>query len=266
MSEFVTSRDGTRIAYSREGRGPAVILVAAAMQFRGFDPATVEMAGLLANEGFTVVNYDRRGRGESADTASFTLQDEIDDLSALIDAVGGEAALFGSSSGGAIVLAAAAAGLPVTKVALWEVPLGDENGTDGAEFLTGLRSRIGAGDREGTIEYYMKDMPPEWLSGAKNSPGWATMVEIGPSLAADAEALAWAQSAPRAKLWAAVTQPTVAIVGEQTLPIMISAADSIVAAIPHARQMTIRAANHGWEPDVMAEALAGFLADAPPAG
>jgi pimeloyl-ACP methyl ester carboxylesterase len=259
MSEFITSPDGTRIAYDRVGDGPVVILVAGAMQFRGFDPATATMARLLAGKGFAVVNYDRRGRGESANATSLTLHNEIDDLSALITANGGEAALFGSSSGGAICLAAATAGLAVTKIALWEVPLGPENGTDGAEFLAGLRERIDEGNRPGTIEYYMKDMPAEWLEGARNSQAWPVMLELGPSLSADAEALAWAQSAPRAQLWSAVSQPTVALVGEQTLPVMHSAADSIVENLPNAQKRVIAAADHGWEPIVMAEALAGFL-------
>jgi pimeloyl-ACP methyl ester carboxylesterase len=260
MSAFVTSRDGTRIAYDRVGQGPAIILVAAAMLFRGFDPTTAEMGRQLAARGFTVVNYDRRGRGESAEATSFTLQDEIDDIAALLAVVGGEAALFGNSSGGAICLAAAAAGLPLTKLALWEVPLGPENGTDGAAFFAGLRERIAAGDQVGTIEYYMKDMPPEWLAGAKQSPSWPTMVALGHSLAADAESLAWAQSAPHAELWATITQPTVAMIGAQTLPIMPLAADAIVAALPHARRLTIQAANHGWTPEIMASVLGDFLA------
>ncbi|MEZ2389511.1 alpha/beta fold hydrolase [bacterium RCC_150] len=261
MSEFATSKDGTRIGYELYGDGPAVILVGGAMQFRGFDPTTGEMARQLAGKGFTVLNYDRRGRGESAEASSFTLQDEIDDLDTLIGIVGGTATLYGSSSGGAISLAATAAGLPVTRLALWEVPLREELGTDGAEFLAGLRERIQSGDKAGTIEYFMKDMPPEWLAGAKASPGWPVMLELGPSLSADSESLAWTQSAPRAELWSGITQPTLAIVGEQTLPIMVEAADSIVANIPSARTTTIPGANHSWEPAVMAAALADFLAE-----
>jgi pimeloyl-ACP methyl ester carboxylesterase len=254
MSEFAISKDGTRIGYDQHGEGPAVILVGGAMQFRGFDANTVEMAKLLAAKGFTVLNYDRRGRGESAEAPSFTLKDNIDDLATLIDIAGGQAALFGSSSGGSISLAAAAAGLPVTK-------LSEELGTGGAEFFAGLQERVASGDKAGTIEYYMKDMPPEWLAGAKNSPGWPIMIELGPSLLADAESLAWSQSAPRAELWSGITQPTLAIVGEQTIPIMPKAADSIVANIPSARKATIPGANHGWEPSVMADALAEFLAE-----
>jgi Predicted acyl esterases len=260
MSEFVTSRDGTRIAFDRVGSGPAVILIGGAMQFRGFDPNTVAMAELLAAHGFTVVNYDRRGRGESAAAPSFTLNDDIADLAALIDAAGGSAALYGSSSGSSIALAAAAAGLPVTALALWETPLGPENGTDGAAFHAGLRERVDAGDDEGAVEYYMKDMPPEWLAGAKAGPGWPIMVGIAPSLSADAESLARAQSAPRSELWASVTQPITAIIGSSTLPIMDAAADSIVASAPNARKLVIPGANHGWEPQVMADTLAEIFA------
>ena len=258
MTEYVTSR-GTRIAYDRQGTGPAVILVGGAMQFRAFDPTTVAMAGLLAEQGFTVVNYDRRGRGESEAAAPITLDDTVEDLRALANEVGGEVALFGNSSGGAISLAAAAAGLPVSRLVLFEVPLGEEGGEDGAEFLAGLRERITSGEREGTIEFFMKDMPPEWLSGAKSSPGWPVMVSMGPSLEPDAEALAWTQSAPRAELWAGVTQPTLVLVGEETMALMRPAAESLVAALPDARFETIGAREHSWEPQEMATTIARFL-------
>jgi pimeloyl-ACP methyl ester carboxylesterase len=261
MTEFTTSKDGTRIAYERSGSGPAVILVGGAMQFRAFDPTTTAMAALLAERGFTVIDFDRRGRGESESSEPITLAQTVDDIAALIEVAGGEAALFGSSSGSAISLAAAAEGLPVTRLVLWEAPLGDEGGPDGAEFLDGLRKHIRAGDGDETIEYFMKDMPSEWLAGAKASQGWPTMVAMRPSLEPDSESLAWTQSAPRAELWRNVTQPTLVLVGEQTLPIMHSAADSIVGALPDARKRVIPAANHSWEPDVMAAEIAQFLGE-----
>ena len=141
----------------------------------------------------------------------------------------------------------------------FEVPLDEEGGTEGAEYLAGLRERIAAGDREGTIEFYMADMPREWLDGAKQSPAWQTMLDIAPSLEPDAESLAWTQSAPRAELWRGITQPTLALVGEETLPIMTSAAASVVASMPNAETRTIPAANHSWEPKTMALVIAEFL-------
>ena len=261
MTSFVTSADGTRIGYDSDGSGPTVILVGGAMQFRGFDSNTVSMAKLLAARGFTVINFDRRGRGASAEAGSCTLADNLADLSALIEAAGAPAALFGNSSGGAISLAAAAAGLPISALVVFEVPLGSESGTDGAENLAGLQEKIAAGSPDDTIAYFMKDMPAEWLDGARNSPGWPVITAMGPSLEADAESLAWTQSASRAELWASVTVPVLALVGEQTLPIMHPAADSITAAIPSATKETIAAANHGWEPEAMATRIARFLSN-----
>jgi len=266
MTEYTTSADGTRIAYDRAGFGPPVILIGGAMQYRAFDPTTVAMAAALAGHGFDVVNYDRRGRGESPAAAPITLAQTIDDLRALIGEIrrGGiadDVALFGNSSGGSIALAAAAAGLPVSKLVLFEVPLDEELGTRGAEFLAGMRERIAAGDPTTVIEHYMSDMPPEWLAGAKQSPGWPIMLELGPSLEPDAESLAWTQSAPRAELWKLITAPTLALVGEETMPIMTTAAASIVASMPNARSRPIRAANHAWEPSTMALAIAEFLVE-----
>ncbi len=134
----------------------------------------------------------------------------------MLDGTDDAVALFGFSSGASIALAAAAAGLPVSKLALFEVPLDPEGGSEGAVFLSELRERIAAGDRAGTLEVYMADMPPEVLEGAKQSPAWPTMLEVAPSLEADAESLAWTQSAPRAELWRGISAPTLVMVGEQT--------------------------------------------------
>ena len=63
----VRSADGTSIAYEQVGTGPALVLVDAACGYRGYGPM-----GSLAVElapSFTVLTYDRRGRGESADAA-----------------------------------------------------------------------------------------------------------------------------------------------------------------------------------------------------
>lgn len=259
MSEFVQSADGTRIAYDRVGTGPAVILVGGAMQFRAFDPSTVALSELLGAAGFTAINYDRRGRGESAEATGFSLRAEVEDIAALIAAEGGTAAVFGSSSGAAIALWAAAAEIGVNRLVLWEAPLPLEGNGDGGEHLAGLRERLASGDAEATVEFFMKDMPPEWLEAAKQGPGWPTMVAMAPSLLDDAEALAATQKHPWAQQWAGVTVPTLVIVGEETLPIFPPVAAALVAALPNARRRTIVAQNHGWEPRVMAEAVTEFL-------
>lgn len=263
MTEYVTSADGTRIGFDRVGSGPPVVLVGGAMQFRAFDPATVELAEHLASHGFTVVDYDRRGRGDSPADPPITLAQSLDDLRALVDELTEGAddavALFGNSSGAIIALAAAAAGLPVSKLVLFEAPLGEELGNDGGDFLEELRERIVAGDHDGALEVYMADMPPEWLENAKQGDAWLTMRAIAPSLEPDAEALAWAQSAPRRELWAGILQPTLVLVGTETMPFMDAAADSLVTNLPRAEKRAIEASDHRWEPRTLALVIAEFL-------
>ena len=77
-----TSADGTRIAYTRAGAGPALVLVDGAMCYRGSSPNDALAKELAAH--FTVYTYDRRGRGDSGDTAPYAVEREVEDLDAVI--------------------------------------------------------------------------------------------------------------------------------------------------------------------------------------
>src|SRR5262245_1286855 len=94
----VRSKDGTTIELERSGSGPAVIVVDGAFQHRAIDTGGAVVAERLARR-FTVIRYDRRGRGDSTDTPPFAVEREIEDVAALIDEAGGSAALYGMSSG-----------------------------------------------------------------------------------------------------------------------------------------------------------------------
>src|SRR4051794_29270489 len=114
----VTSADATSIAFDQFGDGAPIIMAAGAFNDRS---TTEPLARALAPQ-FSVVNYDRRGRGDSEDAAQYAVEREIEDLEALIAEVGGSAAAFGYSSGANLVLKAAANGLAITMIALYEPP------------------------------------------------------------------------------------------------------------------------------------------------
>src|SRR5918995_4024810 len=118
----VTSSDGTTIAFERLGNGPAVIVLGGQLADRALTRPTAEE---LAKH-FTVFNYDRRGRGDSGDTAPYAVEREIEDIEALIVEAGGTASVYSHSSGAALALHAAAAGLPITKLVLHEPPYNPE--------------------------------------------------------------------------------------------------------------------------------------------
>src|SRR5882757_4069194 len=107
------------IAFEKVGEGPPVILVLGAFNTRA---AGTPLAAALAAQ-HTVISYDRRGRGDSGDSAPYAVEREIEDLDTLIQRAGGAAGVFGFSSGAALALAAAAHGLAITRLALFDLPL-----------------------------------------------------------------------------------------------------------------------------------------------
>ncbi|MFH5208476.1 alpha/beta fold hydrolase [Antrihabitans sp. NCIMB 15449] len=150
----VTSQDGTTIAYELSGQGPVIVLVAAALSDRS---DTTKLAKLLSAN-FTVINYDRRGRGKSADTKPYSPQREIEDIAALIAAGGGSAALFGSSSGAVLCLdAATSLDNTVTKVALFEPPLilDDSRPPVGDAFTQAVTEALNAGNASKAVKLFM---------------------------------------------------------------------------------------------------------------
>ena len=122
--QTLISKDGTKIAYDKLGKGPAIILVIGALASRS-DHA--KLAELLSRD-FTVYNYDRRGRGDSGDTKPTAVKREIEDIEALINEAGGSAYVYGISSGAGLALEAAAAlGDKIKKLAIYEAPYDDAN-------------------------------------------------------------------------------------------------------------------------------------------
>ena len=101
--QTVTSQDGTRIAFDQLGTGPALILVPGMFEQRAMDSETAQLAAFAPlAEHFTVIHYDRRGRGGSGDTQPYAVAREVEDIAALIDYAGGTALLAGISSGAAL--------------------------------------------------------------------------------------------------------------------------------------------------------------------
>src|SRR3978361_2378609 len=119
-SGVATSADAKRIAWTRQGEGPAVVMVGAVMASRARTPQPGLPAALARH--FTVVTYDRRGTGESGDRPEYAVEREVEDLAAMLDLAGPGASVYGFSSGATLALLAADAGLPISRLLLLEPP------------------------------------------------------------------------------------------------------------------------------------------------
>ncbi|AVV40364.1 alpha/beta hydrolase [Streptomyces sp. ID05-04B] len=257
MDKKTTSRDGTSLAYGRTGAGPAVILVSGAMS----TGATVTpFAGPLADR-FTVVSYDRRGRGESGDTRPYDVAREVEDLAALVEAVGGEASLYGHSSGGALVLEAAASGLPLRGVAVYEVPYAVYEGgaKERAEYTDSLTEALEHGRRGDAVELFLRltGLAEEMIQGARQSPMWAGMEALAPSLAYD-DAVMGGGLVPR-DLLASITVPVLSLGGGASPDWMREAARTVAESVPQGTYRVLEGQSHMVDPQALASALTEFF-------
>ncbi|KUO17834.1 alpha/beta fold hydrolase [Streptomyces dysideae] len=257
MDKQIISRDGTPIAYESTGEGPAVILASGAMS----TGATVAPLAVPLSGRFRVVSYDRRGRGQSGDTAPYAVERELEDLAALIETVGGEAALYGISSGGALVLEAAASGLPVRQVAVYEPPFAVYEGgaKERAEYTERLNEALAEGRRGDAVELFLRltGLAEEMIQGARQSPMWAGMEAIAPSLAYDNAAMGDGL-VPRARL-ASITVPVLAAVGGASPAWMREAARTVAEAAPHGTYRSLEGQTHMVDPNVLGAVLAEFF-------
>lgn len=262
----VTSRDGTPIAYERAGSRPAVILVGGGLDDGSENaPLVPELAGR-----FTVLNYARRGRGASGDTPPYSVHREIEDLDALITAAGGSASVFGASSGGALVLEAAAAGLPIDKVAVYEVPyMSDETAVaHWSEYVGRLAAALAENRRADALALFMRlaGSSEDDIAGARDSGFWPALLRLAPTLAYDAACLGDGRP-PVARL-ATIARPVLVATGGVPDPRMgglrpgyfDEAADAIAAALPDATRRIVAGQSHVADPEVFAKVLADFFA------
>ncbi len=257
----VTSKDGSQIAYDKQGQGPALILVDGAMCFRSFGP----MPGLakLLEHDFTVYTYDRRGRGESTDTQPYAVEREVEDLDALIKAAGNSAYLFGTSSGACLVLEAASRlGDKVTKIALYEAPY--REGGDAMQEWRNYRKQLGdllaAGRRGDAAALFMKfvETPDEMVDGMRQSPAWPVFEAIAPTLMYDADDIGEDRRVPVDRA-ARVTATTLAMNGSASFPFMYDSAKTIASAVPNSQLRTLEGQTHNVSLEVLAPVLIEFF-------
>ena len=257
----VISKDGTEIAFDKQGVGPGVILVDGALSFRSFGPMP-ELAKLLSTS-FTTVDYDRRGRGDSGDNKPFAVEREIDDIEALINEAGGSAYLYGVSSGACLVIEATIKlGDKVKKLALYEAPYktGENALEEWREYKKQLTKSLEENRRGDAIDLFMRFVgtPADQIAGMRQSPMWQMLEAVAPTLLYDAEAMGADRKVPIERV-SNIVIPTLVMHGGRGLPFMKQTALTLSRAIPQAKFLTIENQTHAVASEAVAPALVEFF-------
>ncbi len=257
----VASKDGTLIAYEKQGSGPALVLVDGALCWRGFGPMG-KLAALLAGQ-FTVYTYDRRGRGASGDAATYDRSREVEDLAALLREAGGRAFVAGLSSGAALALEAVASGLPIAKVVAFEPPYMPDTVTRhaGADHPGKLRALLAEDRRGDMVRYFMRDMvgAPGFVVFMMSAVPWvwSKLKAVAHTLPYDATIMDGFR-VPVARL-GEIHTPTLVVNGGKTDPNLQASAKAVAAAVPGAGHRVLDGQTHNVAPKALAPVLTSFF-------
>lgn len=254
--EKVVSKDGTEIAYDTYGRGPVLVLVAGGFTDRA---RYVEDARALS-AAFTVVNYDRRGRGDSGDTLPYAVEREWEDLDAVRSATGARFACAYSS--GSMVLLQA--GLPFEKQAIMEPPFRVDGAPPAPErYLERLQEFVAAGNPGGAAELFMVEavgQPKEVVDQIRQTPMWAGMESIAHTLVYDA--LQLRDSAVPVELLASVDVPTLGLYSNASPEWLQRSVQEAVAALPQGMVEGHDGTFHTLPPETLARVLSNYFLSA----
>ena len=257
--EIVKSKDGTPIAFDRSGEGSAVILVSGAFIDRAH-AFNVDLSRILASQ-FMVINYDRRGRGNSGDTKPYAVEREIEDLEALLGAAGGSACVLGVSSGAVLALKAAASGLAIEKLAMFEPPfMLAEADRPPADHALQLNRFIEAGKRAEATSYFMTrvmGMPAIVPLLMRLTPYWSRSVALAHTLPYES-AIMGDFSFPE-KLAASVRIPTLVVGGSKSPRPLRDAVWAVAGKIPNAEGRLLEGQAHNVPAKVLVPALEQFF-------
>ena len=210
---------------------------------------------------FAVWAIDRRGRGDSSDDDSYSIEGEFEDVAAVVREAGPEALLFGHSYGGLVAAGAATRldGLP--GLAVYEGPMGGV--LAGESWTTRFEQRVEAGDRDSAMREFMRDVggyTEAEIEAMQGTPAWQARLDASPTVPRELRAeRAFEIDALRL---ADFTILTLVLVGSESPEWAQRSTEAFAAAIPGAELHTLEGHGHGAAvsgPELLAAELAGFF-------
>jgi pimeloyl-ACP methyl ester carboxylesterase len=253
----VTSQDGTIIAFDKKGHGPPLIIVLGALNKRG---SGKKLAEQLANQ-FTIITYDRRGRGDSTDLQPYSVEKEIDDINSLIDEQGGNAYLYGHSSGAVLsLMTAEKLGSKITGLALYEVPYNADTQAQKTQevYRQKLKQLLDSDKRDDAVSLFVKSVgvTDKQISAMQRLPMWKGLTGMAPTLAYDTIELM--EEYPKVNTQIIMT-PTLVMYGTSSPDFMGDTARKLSHSMPNAQLQPLDGQTHDVKPDVLAPVLAEFF-------
>ncbi len=251
-TQTLTSADGTQIAWNKQGSGPPLVMVHCVGVSRATTPQPTLPAALA--EHFTVYTYDRRGSGQSGNTAPYSVAREFEDLAAVIALDQADTVVYGFSSGATLALLAAEAGVPILNLLLLEPPLFDDADPDFTMRAEAQRRiDLDLADAHHWFDTQIVGVPEEVLAGMPPLSG-----ESLQNTRTIVHELTFLPGTPATR-FATVSTPTLLLASDHTVPVMHEWATQLVAAMPNATRRVLPGEWHGVDDETLTKAIQDYV-------
>lgn len=260
VRETVTSADGTAIAYERTGSGPPLVLVhgGAAASHIDWEPVAPRLA-----EYFTVYAMDRRGRGESGDADTYTVEREFEDVAAVVDSISEPVHLLGYSFGAICALEAALRTDSIATLVLYEPALADDGGEIfPEELLQQIDDRLDGNDMVGALTVLLRSVgySDEDIERLSTEEIWRVQLEATPTITRELRALNAYRFDP--DRFGDLVVPTGLVTGSESPTLFRTSTATLDEDLPNSRIITLPGQTHEAAtaaPDLFVEKVASFL-------
>ena len=254
----VTSRTGAGVSYTQGGRGPALLLVHGSLSDHDTNWTAARDA---LEQRFTLYRMARRGRGATRATSGHSVEDEADDVAAVISAIGGPVNVLGHSYGAQCALAGSARATNVERLVLYEAP---KPSAMPPETLQRVEELAAQDDWDGVVASVMRDcllLPPDVIDATRGTDDWTNMVSDAEPSVDDWRALIRYDF--DASRFRSMAVPVLLLVGSES-PNELYVTDALLAALPNVKRVVLE--DHGHEaqttaPEVFVRAVTEFLLD-----
>ena len=237
----VRAPDGTPIAVEVRGSGPPLVLVHGSIA----DHTTFEGFVDVLQEHFTTYALDRRGFGDTPDTPDHRIEQDFDDVAAVVaaaaDRAGSPVTLFGHSYGAGCALGAAARGGRVGHLVVYEPGLGISCPPGAIERI---EASLAAGDPEGAVVWVLAevlDVAQEDIDTFRLSPHWPRRIAAAGTIPRECRVeQEWSDDS----VFEAITARTLFLTGADSAPGIAAATRRLARSVPGAQVRVIEEHGH----------------------
>ena len=239
-----------------------MILVDGALCYRALGPSK-PLAKLLAQH-FTVFTYDRRGRGDSGDTAPYAVEREVEDIESLVNEAGGAAFIWGISSGAVLALEATNRLAGIKKVAVYEAPfIVDDSHPATKDGWVRIKEAVAANHRNDAVKFFLKlvGLPGFFIALMRLMPVWSKLKAVAHTISYDGAIVEDNQQGKPLPVnrWTGVTVPTLVMDGGKSPGWIRRANQSLANVLPNAKHCTLEGQTHMVKAEALGPTLVEFF-------